>query len=44
MKNEILANKPFAISHTYGSSVVNHIINVWGADFDKDGIVKAFFM
>ncbi|WP_322962543.1 IdeS/Mac family cysteine endopeptidase [Mycoplasmopsis cynos] len=44
LKNEILANKPFAISHTYGSSVVNHIINVWGADFGKDGIVKALYV
>ncbi|MGX9339132.1 IdeS/Mac family cysteine endopeptidase [Mycoplasma sp. 1890] len=44
LRNEIISNKALAISHTYGSVVVNHIVNVWGADFDKDGIVKALYV
>ncbi|WP_322949708.1 IdeS/Mac family cysteine endopeptidase [Mycoplasmopsis cynos] len=44
LKNEILANKILAISHTYSSVRFNHIINVWGADFDKDGILKALYV
>ncbi|WP_235888480.1 IdeS/Mac family cysteine endopeptidase [Mycoplasmopsis mucosicanis] len=44
LKKEILSNTPLGISHTYGSVVVNHIINIWGADFDKDGILKAIYV
>ncbi|WP_031489363.1 IdeS/Mac family cysteine endopeptidase [Ureaplasma canigenitalium] len=44
LKNEILNNRALGISHTYGSVSYNHIINVWGADFDKDGIVKAIYV
>ncbi|MGX9389126.1 MULTISPECIES: IdeS/Mac family cysteine endopeptidase [unclassified Mycoplasma] len=44
LRREIEANKAIGISHTYGSVSINHIINVWGADFDKDGIIKALYV
>lgn len=44
IKQELIAGKALAISHTYNNIGINHVINLWGADFNSEGNLEAIYV
>lgn len=44
IKKELTEGKALGLSHTYANVRINHVINLWGADFDSNGNLKAIYV
>ncbi|MGT2829676.1 IdeS/Mac family cysteine endopeptidase [Streptococcus hillyeri] len=44
IREYIKDNKALGISYGIGETGMGHIVSLWGADFDKDGLVKAIYI
>ncbi|WP_159797190.1 IdeS/Mac family cysteine endopeptidase [Streptococcus halichoeri] len=44
IKQKLEEGKAIGISHSYANVSINHVINLWGADFDSNGNLKAIYV
>lgn len=44
INKQLNEGKALALSHTYASVRMAHVINLWGADFDNEGKIKAIYV